>query len=461
MTKFGCRLSLMQRIAVLGVILSCTQVSVAAPPVGQSQTQLDLLGAWHMSLEADAQWRSDQARLAAERELLPQARAALLPSVLTSASYYRQDSESDEAIITVDPGAPVTGSNRLNFDGTTTSYALELRQPLFNLGALKLYKSAKKTLQVVDYNFALARQALAIRLANAYFGLLLAEESQILAQSELKAIQRQLEQTQERFKVGLVSRTDVLEAEAAADQAEVAVAQAINEHAISLENLSIILGKSVEGVQDLQSQVPLKQLDWTIDQWLEHVLENNIQLKIAELNQATAKLSQEAVQASYWPTVDFIASHSNVDESSEFETNQYGVQATWQPFQGGGLRSRIREAELRYQSALEDTSSVRKTLTRDANNIYKTLATDIVTIKAQQQAIVSSESALEATRAGYQVGTRNIVDVLNAQRAVFGAKRDFAQARYTWILNQLEAASLDSSLSETQIEQVNQWLKKI
>ena len=440
-------------LAVISAGLSMTTLTAQAAEPSITTTQsaqvIGLLEAWQMALDADTQWKSAQASLAAEREILPQAKAALLPSLGTSAAFYEQD---------YDPKEVAPGSNVSSYEGSYSTYTVELRQPVLNLAAIKGYASSKKTMDIVNYQLEAQKQALILRVSEAYFNLLLAEESVTLAESELKAIQRQLDQTQQRFKVGLVSKTDVLEAQAASDQTRVTVAQALNDRAIALENLSIIVGQQISDVKKVQANIPLEPMSVTSTEWVDQVLAGSIDFKLAQLNQEISGLARDAEKASYWPTIDAVANYSNADQINETATTNYGLEATWTPFQGGGLRSRIREAELRYQSAATDVAGLRQTLSRDARNLYQTLRTNIVQIEAQKQSIVSSESALEATQAGYEVGTRNIVDVLDAQQAVFQAKRNFAEARYTWIINRLNASLLDSSLSESNLTQVDGWL---
>jgi len=453
--------SLKYKIKVVGLIFlgaMCMQPAVLTAAVASINESIDLSDAWSMAVEADAQWLSEKASLTARQELLPQARAALLPTIGTNAQLFNTETNIRSTNSFVDNAGDFNRSQ--DFDGASTRYSLELRQPLLNLSALKLYKSAKKTIQIINYQFELAKQDLAIRLSQAYFNLLLAKESVSLADSELKAISRQLDQTQQRFKVGLVSKTDVLEAQAVADQARVAVALAQNQQAISKENLGIIIGQQNYSIRGLQSSVPLESQKKSIENWSDSVLAQNVRFKIAQLNETNAGLNRDATKASYWPTVDAVASYSNQNDYQEVSNTQYGLQATWTPFQGGGLRSRVREADLQYQSAMTDVAGLSRTLRRDARNLYMTIETNLVAIKARQQAIISSESALEATRAGYEVGTRNVVDVLNAQRSVFSAKRDFAEARFSWIQNKLESAYLDSSLSGDNLKQISQWMKK-
>ena len=196
------------------------------------------------------------------------------------------------------------------------------------------------------------------------------------------------------------------------------------------------------------------------EKWLQGVMKNNLSLHVSLLQLHQARREKKSIRSSYLPNVDAVASYAKSDDSTEVDTRNISLQATWIPFQGGGLRSRVRQAELNVERAMKDYSGLQSRVRRDARNLYKTLETDTVRIAAQLQATRSNESALEATQAGYEVGTRNVVDVLQAQRSLFRAKRDYATARYTFVLNLLQSYSLAAALDREDFEKIAAWTNK-
>jgi len=428
---------------------------------------INLVNAWELALQEDTQWLSDQASFASRGEIKAQARAALLPRLSTTAAVAQVETETQASGVnpgTTDPNGAGSGAggNFFNndFDGTSSSYAVSLSQPLLNVPAYHGYKGANLELDVIELNRQQALQQLMLRVSQAYFNLLMAEESKTLAFAEKKAINRQLEQTRQRFKVGLLAKTDVLEAQAALDQANVVLAVADNEIAIAHENLSIIIGQPFNEIAKLEDQ---KDLKWSYadnySAWLESVKARNLNMKVVNLNVQQAETEYKSVKSSYLPTVNAVASYSNSDSFTESNTQSIGLEAQWVPFQGGGLRSKIRQAALNLEKARTDLSGLQKRLHRDAANLIKTLKTDKVRIQAQGQAIASAQSALDATQAGYDVGTRNIVDVLQAQRLLFRARSDYANARYAYVLNGLKAAELEGDLGIDELKTVVSWSK--
>ena len=193
--------------------------------------------------------------------------------------------------------------------------------------------------------------------------------------------------------------------------------------------------------------------------WLDEVLQRNVTIRLAQLKVSQSDYALGATRSSYWPTIDLVASYNEIEENQDSTVSQIGLQASWIPFQGGGLKARIQQADYQYQQAQAELRQAEQTIGRDARNQYKSQLTNITRIEAQQRAIASSESALKATKEGYRVGTRNVVDVLNAQRGLFQARRNYSQARHDWVLNRLQGQYLDSSLSKESLETVDQWLK--
>ena len=300
----------------------------------------------------------------------------------------------------------------------------------------------------------------------AYLNILRAQDRLDTTKAEITAVKRQLEQVQQRFDVGLVAITDVLDSQAAYDNAVVRGIQAEGDYAISFETLSTLTGRSYESLNRLDESLPIVDPNPSQeDEWVNTALENNYGVKAAKAQLKAARRDKRAKQSSHLPTVDAtvtqvesVTGGRNFLGADTTQSTVYGLQLSWPLYTGGLTRSRVRQANATAEQASELLLSQQLNVTRDTRNLYKSVTTDVVRVQARLKAIRSSQSALEATETGYEVGTRNIVDVLQAQQRLFGSQFDYADSRYTYLLNLMRLKQSAGTLSEADLQELNSYM---
>jgi len=412
---------------------------------------------------ADSEWSAALHTWQAGQENEKQGLAAILPNL--SARYSWMDTDTK------------IRRSGYKMDYETETVTVSLAQPLFRPGAWYAYKQGKAATSLADAQFADARQQFFHRVASAYFNVLKAWENLTSANAEKKAIGEQLEQTRERFDVGLIAITDVHEAEAAHDLVDASVILAQAEFDIARDKLEALTGRPWQNMATLQSDLPLnKPVPAEPEKWMELAQGQNPSLLAAK--QQTEVLRHAASQhaSAQLPTVDLVAQHQRYRDNANIPTNNplsdgnmqpksrtnaYGIEVNMPLFQGGGLNSKRKQSALEHDASLDSYQQAWRDVGQQTLAAYRQVSANSSYVKAHKQVIRSAESALEATQAGYEVGTRNIVEVLNAQRTLFAAKRDYANARYDYVLNSLTLKALAGALTEDDIIQVNDWLNEL
>ncbi|MDH5570972.1 MAG: TolC family outer membrane protein, partial [Gammaproteobacteria bacterium] len=331
------------------------------------------------------------------------------------------------------------------------------------------YKQADLQVMQAAAKFNSAAQDLIIRVAENYFQVLAAIDTLDFARAETKAIKEQLNQTTQRFNVGLTAITDVHEAQSRYDLSIAQTLAAENQLAISQENLRELISQSPDTLAKLSPQSPLLTPEPAdINQWVNIALEQSLSLMAAEKNMLIAREEIYRNRAGHYPTLDLVASHGYTDTSSgtltsaskrEQDDTRVGIQLNVPLYQGGLVNARTTEAAHKYNQAKEQHEQQRRITERLARTAYLNVIANISQVKAYQQALKSSKTALEATDAGYEVGTRTAVEVLNSQREVFRALRDYAQSRYNYILETLRLKQASGTLSENDLHTINNWLQ--
>jgi outer membrane protein len=383
----------------------------------------------------------------ANKETLNQGRAVLLPQLTTSASKVKPSSDD-------------------NIDPIKTTYRASLSQSLFNVPAWFQFRSAKNMDQVAEANFAAQQQSLIIRVSESYFNVLRAYDNKQTRKAEELAIQRQLEQVTERFEVGLLPITDVHEIRAIFDDASVNSLEANGALDIAFDQLQVLSGKShsqLTGLKDgFKAEVPIST---SAESWVEFALANNLDLRASELTQQAANETAKAAKSQHLPKISISADYTKRDteasaSASALLTEQTAINLnlTMPIFSGGLISSQARQASYRAQATEQNYIAAKRNTIQAARSNYQLTITNTARVKARNQAITSAESALKATQAGYDVGTRNIVDVLLAQRTLFQAKRNFSNARYDYILSMMRLKQVAGQLSPEDIFEINGWL---
>jgi len=417
----------------------------------------DLSTIYHEALLNDPQYRAAQSALEAAREAKPQAWAAWLPHLNFTAQRIGDETKTTSSSSNLLPlGTRNSNSNR---------YILSLSQAIYHHDYVIALRQADDSIAQAVATFDSAKQSLMLRTAVAYFNVLAARDSLDFARAEKKAVSEQLHQTQQRFKVGLIAITDVREAQAGYDQTVAQEIVAKNALAISYEALRELTGKMQPDLNALAKKSPLAppQPD-NIDDWVKTALQQNTTLIAAEksLNIASEEVNRQ--RAGHYPSLDLTATKTRVDGGT-FSTTTYNSDDTSLilqlnvPLYSGGLTSAMtRQAKYKRQQAREQYEQQRRSTERQTRSAFLTLMANISQVKALKQALTSSETALEATRAGFEVGTRTAVEVLNSQQELYHARSNLARARYDYFLQNLRLKQAAGTLQQADLQQINRWL---
>lgn len=421
----------------------------------------DLLSVYNSALENDPQFRAAQAEYKALLETKTQRVAALFPTLTASAHYTEHD---DETITTV----------TTPYEYETSGYNLKLTQPIYRHENFVGLSQADAIVARAQASFEYARQDLILRVATRYFAVLSAEDDLEFAKAERKSIKEQLIQTQQRFNVGLIAITDVHEAQARYDQAVARAIVAENTLAISHETLREISAQDYSAFEPrtalafLSIKHPLvKPEPDDVSQWIKTANIQNTLLIASKKSVDVAQADLSLQNAGHYPTLDLTANHTftsygegnNIGERDQ-DSNSVSLQLNIPLFQGGIVNSRSRAAAHRLTQAREKLEQQKRATERQTRNAYLSVIANISEVKALKQVLASSLVALEATQAGFEVGTRTAVDVLDSQRGLYGARRDYARVRYNYVLETLKLKLAAGTLSKNDLEQLNPWLNK-
>jgi len=411
----------------------------------------NLLDLYEIAIQEDPQFqaaRSAQSSVKVTQEI---ARASLLPNLGLSANANYVDND-------------VKNSTTLTDDSyDRQDLTLSVTQPLYRKDRWLAVDQAKILSTKADADFHAAEQDLIVRLARAYFDVLAAQDTLEFVLADKKAIARQLEQAKQRFDVGLIAITAVHEAQAAYDQS---IANEINARN-SLDNTQEVL-REIVGNRDFSLKQLAEKLELSKPQpedltsWTEKALTQNPAVISTQYNAEVAQKEIEVQRSGHYPTLDLVGSHSinrtDANSGSDLDSSSIGVQLALPLYSGGGVSAATKQAQFDFESAQYEVERQQRAVTRQVRDAYRGVIASISQVKALEATQVSSRSALEATEAGFEVGTRTIVDVLDSQRNLYSAMNDYAQARYNYIVNGLLLKQAAGTLSEEDLRLVNQWL---
>lgn len=429
------------------VLLLCVASFVFGIPNAFSQ---DLIGVYELALQNDPKLREAQQRRDAIRETRPQARALLLPNIGLSGSL-------DET------HRRLSNSGHETFD--QSNFALQLTQPVYHRDYWLRLSQADQVIAQAEAEYASAELDLMLRTATVYFDVLGAKDDLMFRKAETEATGRQLEQAEQRFEVGLIAITAVHEAQAAFDGARANEIQAENAVGNAWEALREITHERPEalaGMGDQLALVPPEPQD--IEQWTTMAEEQNYAIVAALEASEALKKTIKIENSGHYPSLDFVGSHSISNTSSNFSSDRddtsFGLQLSVPIYAGGAVTSRTRKAKHDYQASLEVLDQQRRAVTRNVRDAYRAVLSNISRVKALDATRRSANSAFESTQAGFEVGTRTMVDVLDAQRGLFSARANYARSRYDYILSAFQLRQSASLLSRDDFERVNGWLDK-
>jgi outer membrane protein len=415
----------------------------------------DLLSAYKLAEKNDPVYLQAIASHRATLESRPQALAQLLPSVNLSAESTRLDQ-------TISSGSPFGVSGGINFN--RRGYSLSVSQPLFRRDRFIALKQADSEINQAEAELTEAQQDLIVRIAERYFNVLASIDNLEFAQTEVKSLSRQLEQANQRFEVGLSAITDVQEARAGYDLAVAQEIQALNAIDNAQEAMRELTGDYITVFDELGDGMSLVRPDpETIDSWTQLSLDQNPGVIAANYAAETSRKEIKRQSAGHYPTLDLVASQ-NYDSSggrfgaTKIHTSSIGLELNIPLYSGGLISSQTREAYENYNIAIHTLEQSKRSAQRLTREAYLGVISGISQVKALKQAVVSSETALEATEAGFEVGTRTAVDVVVSQRATSEARRDYSQTKYDYILNTLKLKQAAGTLSPDDLKFINAWL---
>lgn len=428
-------------------------VQIQAKP--QQQTLIDI---YQQALTNDPALASALSSNQSAQELIEQSKALYRPNINFSAG--ASASETDIEYIGVNI---FRNEGRNSFE--SRRYSLEARQAIFRKDSWEKINQAKTQVSLADKQYHLSQQNLILRVTEAYFDVLIAQDKIDLIKSQKTAILGQLQQAQANFEVGTSTITDVNEAQARFD---LAVSQAIaaeNEFLIAQRSIQAITNQLPATLATVKSDIKVAQLGQTIEDWQQVALLNNLNVQMQQDNVAIAEREIVVAKAGHLPTLDAVASYSNSYANSsangfgsDLNNGTIGIELNIPIYQGGAISSVARQAGFEKQKAQHELDLTMRETNLETQRHYFNLDSTIAQVRALEQALSSTQSQLESTTLGYEVGVRTSIDVLDAQQQLYSSKRDLLQARYNYLVNIIRLKFSAGLLSPMDLEEINNQL---
>jgi outer membrane protein len=455
-------------------------LSIACALLPGAVSAENLLEVYEEAVKNDPLIREAEARREAALEVKPQARGLLFPQIGVDGQWAKSDSDSNATFTQAvdndnDPNTPpviAIVNNVQEADRDAWNYQAEATQTLFRWDQWQQLKRADAQVALAEANYRAAQQDLLVRVSQAYFNVLAAEDTLSAAEATLQAVSRQLEQAEKRFEVGLIAITDVQEARAAHDSATAAVIAAKRTLASTHEVVRELTGEAYQTLTEPGPDMPLDQPQPADEEtWVQQSLEQNLNVIAARLGVDVAKRNVKIAQSGHLPTVDLFANRTEFDADetqinnglegpadSDQTEDTYGVRVNIPIFTGGVTRSRVREQVHLHRAERERLEGAIRRAERDTRDAYLGVLAEKARVTALKQSVASNQTALEATEAGFEVGTRTTVDVLDARRRLFEAQRDYARSRYDYLINLVRLKSAAGVLAPADLQSINGFL---
>ena len=420
---------------------------------------LSLLDIYQLALKNDATLASATYENKAAQELIEQAKALYRPNVNFNASV--SASQTDIRFLTANN--PFRSDGRSSFEGYT--YGVEARQPIYRKDSLVQIDQSRIQVSQSDKTLNLAQQTLIVRSTQAYFDVLLSQDRIDLINAQKIAIQGQLDQAKANFDVGTATITDVNEAQARYDLVLAQEIATINQLDIAKHTLETIIGGTASQLATVKADLKTNTLKQAMNQWVEAAQINNLNVQLQNDAMKLAEQNVKRASAGHHPTLDAVASYTDNYANgspngfgSELKNGTVSLQLQVPIYLGGSVNSRERQAALSLQRAVDDLDLARRQATLETQRAYLNLNSSIAQVKAFEQALKSSQTQLDSTKLGYEVGVRTSVDVLNAQQQLFSAKRDLLEARYNYLVNIIRLKAATGLVTEADLADINQQL---
>jgi len=431
--------------------LRCVVAWLALSAPGLSQAA-DLLQIYQEALVQDSAYAAARAAWQAGQEVVVQGRSLLLPNLSGTGSYTFNNRDL---------------RNVPNQQFDATFIGLNLSQPLFRMQNFVQYQQSRTQLTQSEAQFALASQDLILRVVQAYFDVLLAEVNLEVNEAQKRAIAQQLEQAKRNFEVGTATIVDTYEAQARYD---LVVSQGIalqNDLAVKRDAVERIIARPAPALvrppRGIQIDPPKPN---HIDAWVQEAYETSLDVRLADATLTLARQQVELQRAGHYPTLDAVASVGYSDNSLGAFAAQgirgnitsAGVQLAIPIYQGGAVESRVRQAIANQEKARQDLETARRIVAQSTRQAFLGLNSGIAQTEALRTAVVSTQSQVDSTKLGQEVGVRTEVDVLNAQQLLFSAQRDLAQAVFNTVINLFRLKAAVGQLTENDVVSVNDWI---
>jgi outer membrane protein len=414
----------------------------------------DLVTVYRDAQVSDPVYQAARAQYQASVERLPQARAGYLPQVVGSASAFRVHSERS--------GIP-------DRDYSTNTFAVTLAQPVYRKQNLIAIDQARRAVLQAESVLASSHQDLALRVSQAYFDVLLAQDNVALSETQKTAIDQQLAQAKRNFEVGTATIVDTLEAQARFDQSVAKEIADRNDLEVKRRALALLLGKTPDGLTPVREPLTLATPQPNdIEAWVKTAVDSSYQVAIAQANLDIAEQEVARQRAGSLPTVDLSGSIARTDNplaaqapvSPVGRDASIGLTLSVPIFTGGLVQSRVREALALRERSQQELENSQRSVAQQARASFLNVTSGIAQVRALEQALISTQSQLDSTVLGRDVGVRTSVDVLNAQQQVFQTRRDLQQARYNYLMNTLRLKAAAGQLNEPDVEEVNRALAR-
>jgi outer membrane protein len=444
----------------------------------------DLVAVYQRALQNDPQLREAEANRLAALESKPQALAALLPTATGTviANKERDNGASNQSFSFTDvsTGKPIVVVENQDFNGHTIThnhkYGVDLKENLFRWENWVALQRADAQVAQAEADYQAAQQDLMSRVAQRYFDVLASQDDLDAQEGALASVNRQLEQAEKRYEVGLIAITDVQEVRASHDSSAAAVIAAKRQVASAQEFLREITGDLFDSLArpiepfELANPDPVSE-----DRWVEMALQQNLSLVSSRLAADIARENVSAARGGHFPSLDLVASRYKINSNgtsinaddtpygnSSIDQNQrsIGIQLTFPLYSGGMVSSQIRQAVYQHRAAKERVERVARQTEHDARDSYLGVLSEISRVKALRRAVESNTTALNATEAGYEAGTRTAVDVVESRRLWIQARTDYSRSRYDYMINVLKLQQAAGILSEQSLNRLNTLLKE-
>jgi len=421
----------------------------------------DLAQIFELAANNDPEIRQARANYNASHTRIAQGRSFLLPRVTLNGTTSRDTAGPAEA-------TPFGAAHSFQNGFNTKGYNLNINQALLNFEAWYAFQSAKHVDQQAAANLAQSEQQLILKVATAYFNVLRSQDNLASFRAEEDAAEQVLEQTRERFEVGLIPITDVYDSQANYDLARVNRLVEENNLNQAFEALEAITGRPHNMLESLNSEFPIESpAPASMDEWVSLAMGNNLAIKSAEHDYESKKDDARSARARMFPTIEITAGYGWNQSANPFsffpaiasERTNIALNFSYPLFAGGLNSAQKRQAYYTRDASEEALLKTQRDSTQATRNNFRSVETDVLAVQARAQAIISAESALEATEVGAEVGTRNVVDVVLAQRTLFQARRDYANARYNYVINTLNLKQSAGILNPQDIIDLNNWLQ--